>query len=322
MESNTTSNNHLRTIPSNFGQRRKNSSLPSMSIEESINVYKSVHAQNPTFGMDIFAKDFNPHEFVILQNNGEGNIGIPVCFSHYVLLLNLKGTSVRHVNQYTYDVNAQSLQLLIPGVIYSFEDSIDDFELFIILFDPTFLSNEYSELLEFFQTQYEPSKLSQDSFAHVLSIYEQLNLEYRDKKIDYQEFTKTLLIQLLYILKREKTCLPQKEVLNRSEQISNHFLSLIEEHFQNRKSVQDYADILEITPKHLSETIKETLDRSALSFIHARIIKEIQYQLCYTTLSIKQISSSLYFANSSDFGRFFKRYVGLSPKAYRLKFQK
>ncbi|RDX34223.1 helix-turn-helix domain-containing protein [Arcobacter sp. HD9-500m-PIT-SAG03] len=321
MESNKT-NNHTQIIPSNFGQRRRNSSLPSMSITESINVYKSVHAQNPTFGMDIFSKDFNPHGFVILQNNGEGNIGIPICFSHYVLLLNLKGTSVRHVNQYSYDVNAQSLQLLIPGVIYSFEDSRDDFELFIILFDQKFLSKEYTELLEFFQSNYEPSKLNQNSFAQVLSIYEQLNLEYKDKKIDYQGFSKILLIQLLYILKREKTCLPQKEILNRSEQISNHFLSLIEEHFQNRKSVQEYADILEITPKHLSETIKDTLDKSALSLIHVRIIKEIQYQLCYTTLSIKQISSSLYFANSSDFGRFFKRYQGLSPKAYRLKFQR
>jgi len=293
-----------------------------MSIEESINVYKSVHAQNPTFGMDIFSKDFNPHDFVILQNNGKGNIGIPVCFSHYVLLLNLKGTSLRHVNQYAYDVNAQSLQLLIPGVIYSFEDSIDNFELFIILFDPEFISHEYADLLEFFQTHYEPSKLNQDSFTQVLSIYEQLNSEYKNKKIDYKEFSKTLLIQLLYVLKREKTCLPQKQILNRSEQISNHFLSLIEEHFQNRKSVQDYADILEITSKHLSETIKETLNKSALSLIHSRIIKEIQYQLCYTSLSIKQISSSLYFANSSDFGRFFKRYQGLSPKAYRLKFQK
>ena len=321
MESNKTSN-HTRIIPSNFGQRRRNSSLPSMSIQESINAYKSVHAQNPNFGMDIFSKDFNPNDFVILQNNGEGNVGIPVCCSHYVLLLNLKGTSLRHVNQHNYEVCAQSLQLLIPGVIYSFEDSIDDFELFIILFDPEFLSNEHAELLEFFQTNYEPSKLSQDSFAKILSIYEQLNLEYKDKKIDYQEYAKTLLLQLLFLLRREKICPAPKEILNRSEQISNHFLSLIEEHFQKRKSVQDYADILEITPKHLSETIKETLDKSALSLIHSTIIKEIQYQLCYTSLSIKQISSSLYFANSSDFGRFFKRYKDLSPKAYRLKFQK
>jgi len=316
------SNNKLtRIIPSNFGQRRINSSLPSMSIEESINTYKAHHAKNPTFGMDIFAKDFQVKEFAILQNNGEANIGIPVCFSHYVLLLNLKGTSLRHVNQHSFKVQSQSLQLLIPGVIYSFEDSIDDSELFIVLFDPDFLSEQYIELLQFFQTDYDPSKLNQDSYSQVLTLFEQLNLEYKEKKIDYEEYAKTLLLQLLYHLKREKTCLPKKEILNRSEQISNHFLSLIEEHFQTRKSVQDYADILEITPKHLSETIKETLDKSALSLIHARIIKEIQYQLCYTSLSIKQISSSLYFANSSDFGRFFKRYVGLSPKAYRLKYQ-
>lgn len=322
MELEKDSINQNKSAVSNFGQRRLNSSLPMMSIDQSINTYKSVHAKNPTFGMDIFSDDFNPEEFALLQNNGEGNNGIPVCCSHYILLLNLKGTTLRHVNQHNYKVQSHSLQLIVPGVIYSFEESSADFELLIILFNPKFLSNEYIELLQFFQTHYEPSKLNQNEFNHVNRIYEELNLEYKNKKIDYEDFSRTLLLQILYLLKREKTCLPIPEFLNRSEQISNHFLALIEEHFQNRKSVQDYADILEITPKHLSETIKETLDKSALSLIHARIIKEIQYLLCYTTLSIKQISSSLYFTNSSDFGRFFKRYEGLSPKAYRLKYQR
>ena len=82
--------------------------------------------------------------------------------------------------------------------------------------------------------------------------------------------------------------------------------------------MQSYADILEITPKHLGETIKMTLDKSALHFIHQRIIKEIQYLLVYSDLSIKQIAASLHFENSSEMGRFFKRYEGISPKNFKL----
>ena len=40
-------------------------------------------------------------------------------------------------------------------------------------------------------------------------------------------------------------------------------------------------------------------------------------QLKSTRLSIQEISDSLNFANTSFFGKYFKRYVGMSPLAYR-----
>ena len=128
-----------------------------------------------------------------------------------------------------------------------------------------------------------------------------------------------LINQLLYILKREKLDSGIKQNLTRAEQISAEFLVLIEEHYWHKKSVNTYASILGITPKHLSETIKSTLHHSALSYIHIRIIKEIQYLLCFNDMSIKQISYALNFETLSQMGRFFKRHEGMSPKAYRLK---
>jgi len=124
---------------------------------------------------------------------------------------------------------------------------------------------------------------------------------------------------LLYILKREKQNSGLKKNLTRSEQISSEFLILIEEHYWQKKSVKEYALILGITPKHLSETIKSTLHHSALSYIHVRIVKEIQYLLCFNDMSIKQISYALNFETLSQMGRFFKRHEGISPKEYRLK---
>ena len=69
----------------------------------------------------------------------------------------------------------------------------------------------------------------------------------------------------------------------------------------------------------MSETIKKTLQDSALYYIHIRIVKEIQYLLSFSELSIKQIAYALNFDTLSQFGRFFKRYEGMSPKAYRLQ---
>jgi AraC family transcriptional activator of pobA len=191
----------------------------------------------------------------------------------------------------------------------------------MIFFEYDFLSSLNKELLEFFSRKFEAENLNQEIFIKILNLFKLLNIEYRNKKLDYEDYSKTLLLQILYLLKREKSLPIVENMQTRSQQISKQFLALIEENFQMKKSVKEYADILEITPKHLSETIKENLNESALFLIHSRIIKEIQYQLSYTTLSIKEISSSLYFTNSSDFGRFFKRYKKLTPKHYRLKFQ-
>jgi AraC-like DNA-binding protein len=74
-----------------------------------------------------------------------------------------------------------------------------------------------------------------------------------------------------------------------------------------------------ITPKHLSETVKATLHHTALSYIHVRIIKEIQYLLCFGSLSIKQIAYVLHFESPSQLGRFFKNHEGICPKEYRLR---
>ncbi len=310
-----------RTQSTCFAQLRIRGSLPLMSIEQNIDAYKNLYNKNPIFGMDIYSNDFKAKDFVILQHIGKGNKPIPICCSHYILILNIKGKSLRYVNQYTYKINKHSVQLLAPGLIYSFEDLSNDCESIMIFFEYSFLSSSNIELLEFFSRKFEAQDLNQEVYIEVLKLFKLLNIEYKNKKLDYKEYSKTLLQQILYLIKREKSIPIIKKIDTRSEQISKQFLTLIEENFQMKKSVKEYADVLGITPKHLSETIKETQNVSALFLIHSRIIKEIQYQLSYTSLSIKEISSSLYFTNSSDFGRFFKRYKELSPKLYRLKFQ-
>ncbi len=313
-----------RTQSTCFSELRRKGSLPLMNISNSLNIYKNIYEKNPLYGMNTYSKDFEAKDFVILQNKGKKKQSIPICCSPYILILNLKGTSRRHINQYSNEANEHSLHLVLPGTIYSFEDISTECESLIIFFEYDFLVSTNSnnkELLESFSKDFKPRQLNEESYFQIFSLFKLLNIEYKDKKIDYKEYSKTLLLQILYLLKREKNSSLSIEINTRSNQISKQFLALIEENFQKKKSVQEYASLLGISSKHLSETIKDKLNESALFLIHKRIIKEIQYQLCYTNLSIKEISSSLHFTNSSDFGRFFKRYKKLSPKIYRLTFQ-
>ena len=275
--------------------------------------------------MDFFADDFDARDIILLEDDKAPSHGIPLRFNYYALFLRLKGETKRKVNQFTYLIKPQSLQLVNPGSIYSFEDTTDTSKTYVLLFDKDFieennLSPDIQESIFSFHRKYQKDiVLSMTQYAQAVSIYEQLSNELRSKKSDYKSVAKMLINQLLFLLKREKQSSNLTKNLTRPQQLSSEFLVLIEENFCRIKSVKEYASILDITPKHLSETVKSTLNHSALSYIHLRIIKEIQYLLCFGDMSIKQIAYALNFETPSQMGRFFKQHEGISPKEYRLK---
>ena len=291
--------------------------LPLLTIEQSINAYKHLLKSDPGFGMDFFADDFEAKELVLLEDNEAGGQGIPLRFNYYALLLRLKGETKRTINQFDYVIKPQSLQLINPGSIFSFDDTSDVAKTYVLLFDKTFIEEE--NLLCFHQKHQEDVLLDMTQFVEVVALYEQLNRELKAKKSDYKKIVRLLITQLLFLLKRAKLSSEPKKDITRAQQISSEFLNLIEEHYWQQKSVKEYAQILGITPQHLSETVKVTLHHTALFYIHVRLIKEIQYLLCFSDMSIKQISHAINFETPSQLGRFFKRYEGMSPKAYRLK---
>lgn len=298
--------------------------LPLFTIEQTVNTYKYLFTSNPMFGMDAFVDNFEAKDIVLLDDIKGGTQGIPIHFGYYALFLRLDGETKRTINQFNYVIKPQSLQLVNPGAIYAFKDVSKSSRTYVLLFNKEFIENSLDiniqeGLLDFHLKCQQDIVLDSTQFSHAMAIYEQLSSELRVKSIDYEVVVKMLINQLLFLLKREKLNFGLKQNYTRAEQISAEFLVLIEEHYWQKKSVKEYAFLLNITPKYLTETVHATLHHTALSYIHVRIVKEIQYLLCYDTMPIKQIADLLNFGTISQFGRFFKRYEGLSPRAYRLK---
>ncbi len=297
---------------------------PLLNVKEAIDIYKHLLKQNPSFGTDIYAQDFVSEGIVLIEDESLKSKGRPIRFDCYALILRLQGESVRSVSQHKYMIEPRSLQLINPTSLFSFEDISDRAKSFVLLFDKEFIlkDNLSSKLLDElinFHTKYDENiQLELNVYVQVLDIYEQINAEFRIKNSGYLELIKMYLNQLLYLLKREKEKLHSKNSYTKSEQLCSDFLSLIEDNFKKKKRVYDYAEILGITPNYLSEITQENLYASALSFIHKRILRESEYLLSYTDMSIKQIALELNFDSSSQFGRFFKQSSGLSPKKFRL----
>ena len=81
-------------------------------------------------------------------------------------------------------------------------------------------------------------------------------------------------------------------------------------------SVQQYAEMMHVSAKHLSEQVKQETGENALMIIHKRLFLEAQYLLGMGQFSVKEVAEQLNFDTSRHFSRFFKHFAGVNPSEY------
>lgn len=124
---------------------------------------------------------------------------------------------------------------------------------------------------------------------------------------------------LLFIFETGYKCfLPYKdEILSPQGRIADTFFQLVQENFRKERFLDYYANRMEITPKHLSRTVKKQTGYTAVDWIERYVILEAKVLLKSSNLNIQQISDELNFQSQSFFGKYFKKITGMSPKEFR-----
>ncbi len=114
------------------------------------------------------------------------------------------------------------------------------------------------------------------------------------------------------------------EEYNTSHQVQRlqRFKQLMESHFIQQKDVQFYADKLGCTPKTLSQTCRQLLGQSAKNVILHRTLLEAKRLLVHSAYFVSQISYQLGFNETTNFGKFFKKYTQMTPNDFRRKYDK
>lgn len=108
-----------------------------------------------------------------------------------------------------------------------------------------------------------------------------------------------------------------KQSTSKGEHLFVQFLRSVSQHCFKERSVSFYANLLGVSPKHLTATITRISGRSSLDWITRYAIIEAKALLKNSDKSIYDISKELNFASQSFFGKFFKANTGLSPNQYR-----
>jgi AraC-like DNA-binding protein len=105
-------------------------------------------------------------------------------------------------------------------------------------------------------------------------------------------------------------------------EVMQKFHALVDEHFREKKRVQDYAGMLCKSPQALASILAHYRRPSAIKIIHNRIIAEAEHLLHYTSQTSKEIAFALGFENPASFSRFFKNKTGISATEFRSRRKK
>ena len=97
---------------------------------------------------------------------------------------------------------------------------------------------------------------------------------------------------------------------------------LIDANFRTAKLPGEYAEMMNISDKHLNRMSKEILNKTISDLIFDRIILEAKRLLLFSTSSISEISLELGYVDSSYFSRLFKKKTGSTPLEFLNKYRR
>lgn len=271
------------------------------------------------FGISVF-NDMNLADFDNIRTNFRSDFT--------TILLVKKGKLSGAVNREEYTLTPNSLLLVSPSSSKKMISIDKTAVVSVVSFTLDFLVTigmppAKMELYDYFTTRYSPHwKLSKEDAHTISEHFNQLALR-TDNLLRKQPFAKELLhhtfFLLLYELALLSTKYQEQKTLNvsRKESLVISFTNLVQLQFRHQRNLQQYAEQLFVTPKYLTETVKEMTGKNAGEVIDDFVMLEAKLLLDDPKLSISQVAELLHFSDQSFFGKFFKRHSGYSPKEFR-----
>ena len=220
----------------------------------------------------------------------------------------------------------------IPGEVWAFEAE-PQIEALNLVFEKEFLLSFFSDphfLDRFTYLQADrssPFLMTDDAaFERILSLYQEMRSEITDYAQKDQHILRAMLYETMMLLQRVPMVdAEQVETVQRSltdipvSRYVDDFVQLVSDHFREEHGTEFYADRLCITPNYLNKIVRQSLGKSAKTYILDQILAEACRQLKYTTLPVAYIAAQLHFDTATYFVRLFKKYMAMTPMEFREK---
>ena len=239
-----------------------------------------------------------------------------------------KGSAIVTINSTVHPFNSGSNFFLCSGMYFKIGECSEDFEMTSCVFSIQFfneiyvnLDNKVNDVLVYSAPDL---YTEEETLCTNLTIDKMWLLnEHKDFAYRHKVIVSLVLCYLyeIYEFTFRKVDGVKTRNSNPMELVMDKFFNLCYAHHMEQHKIDFYADKLNITPRHLSNITRKTLQTTPKELIDYYLAGSAKRLLLSTFLTNQQIADKLHFPDQATFGQFFKRIVGMPPSEFRNKYR-
>ncbi|MFE5317609.1 AraC family transcriptional regulator [Paenibacillus sp. NPDC056579] len=244
--------------------------------------------------------------------------GIELLFVH-------EGTGHIVLDQKIYAISPNTLILFQPYQLHRvyMDPGAGKYIRSVLNLDPVFLDTRlkpFPELRAYFRHLWKEHVIQQifpqEDRMELTLLYQRFHARLRQapQETRYEEFV-IFIISLLNYLRDTTTSAVSSQI--RTDHHTEKVMEWVEAHFKKRFSLDELAAELHLSPYYISHLFKEMTGFSIMDYVIARRLREACLLLGTTDMPVNSICYEIGLDSTSYFSQWFKKHIGISPKAFR-----
>lgn len=274
------------------------------------------------------------HPLISIMNYGEAHFDPKdfeqgIILNFYKISFKTSFSGKLKYGQGFYDFEAGGMSFIAPGQLLKMQDEEADYSGMTLHIHPDFLrsytlNSAIKQYGYFSYSAAEALYLSEKEKATILSIYRFIQDELNER-ID--KFSQDVIISQIELLLNYANRFYDRQFLTRKA-VNNDLLARLEQqledYFNEDKSlikglpsVNTLAENLHVTPRYLSDLLRNLIGLNTQQFIHEKVIEKAKEYLAKDELKVAQIAYQLGFEHPQSFNKLFKGKTSFSPSDYK-----
>ncbi len=228
-----------------------------------------------------------------------------------------------------YDHDCGSMMFVKPRQVIEMKNLEFDEDGFLLFIHEDFLNGHelYNEIKKYHFFDYETNEalhLSPREEQIIWSFYHALEAEYNNNQ---DEFSREIMLSNVSSMLKYAQRFYKRQFLNRSQlsgKTVTKFNDTLTKYFSGDNlqtlglpTVNYMAGQMNVSPRYLSDLLKQESGKTALELIHIYLISEAKNMLIGPEQSVTEVAYTLGFENMSYFSRLFKKEVGVTPNGFK-----
>lgn len=231
-----------------------------------------------------------------------------------------------------YDHESGSMYFMKPQQAIQMKDISLNGDGFEIWFHEDYLSGHplHTEIKKYSYFNYELNEALHTSLKEqqiIWELFKKIETEYNNNQ---DEFTRDIILGHIESILKYSQRFYKRQFINRnilSGTTVTRFNDALSTYFENGllqekglPTVAMFAAELHLSPRYLSDLLKQETGKTAMDLIQSFLISEAKNLLNGGEHSVAEIAYLLGFENPPYFSRYFKKETGISPKQFRKQF--